>query len=62
MLQVNASERIRQYADERHRHVARWVMDPVTGHYYETCDLYGGDRCDITAAYLHAAHMAEADA
>ena len=52
-------DRIRAYADTHHRHVVRFVHDPVTRDWYEVCDTTAGDRCDMTAAYRHAAQIAD---
>ena len=54
-----AGDRIRAYADAHHRHVVRFVHDPVTRDWYEVCDTDAGDRCDMTVAYRHAAQIAD---
>lgn len=49
---AEAATAIIDYAQAHHRHVEEWG----------TCSPYIGDRCDVTAAYAHAARIARGTA
>lgn len=48
---MTPSEAILKYAKDHHKHIENRLG---------LCDPSQGDRCDITAAYRHAAQIAEA--
>jgi hypothetical protein len=47
---ADAAQRVEDYGNSRQVHVSN-------GGYLSACDRANGDRCDITAAYRHAARL-----
>ena len=54
-----AGAAIREYAERTRHHRPRFVYDEVVRDTIEVCDVEAGDRCDIIAAYRHAADIAD---
>jgi hypothetical protein len=57
VITETAAQALEDYGHRTRRHVSKVEWSDVADDYFENCDRDRGDRCDLVAAYNHAAKL-----